>query len=992
MAIVMNSGQSRHRTALVLGALLVLSLPGGVAVAANHAWVTPDGREIPLTRSGNEWAVTFRSHAEVVPCSKRLAARGLGVVSDFRFSEASLTKRLEAVDASLRRRDLIRRDPAVTSVRRMYRLRESGSPLVSTGTFNVRVREDLTDQELDTLWRDYGVEVVEPVAGLRNTFLVQPGVAGGDEVVAARALAHDDRTVWAQPNFRAEIIPQQIAPADEFFSRQWYLQDAALSGDGISALGAWTTSQGQDVLIGMLDDACDVDHSDLRANYFGVGHDITVLGSGDDADQADPSPSVFGDRHGTAVMGVAVARGNTVGGRGVAFQSRFTASRGLNELPTFQEIASAYTFALQQDVDVHINSWSLPADQPNPSIIVDALTRAARDGRDPNPNDDEDVPFGMIIVFASGDGIRLNGGNDLPTGQDFTAVTDWEGLFQLDSVIGVGATDGLGRVAEYSNFAEELDLLAPGGTGELGILTTDNRDNNPDRLIFSVDDGFNVGGLGRNTAEADVDTGGDYTENFFGTSASCPMVAGVAALVISANPTLLASDVRIILEHSADRINPTDANYDNVSGRSRTYGYGRVNAAAAVQAASDARVSGGRAWPERPTESRLDGGTLSWNTDQRATEFLVVQSIGGFTFDNEVGDRFPQDGACYSVQQIGCAQQQDNLAPLPSTVEITAVVPFDELTRDDDGTCDDGCTHTMQGLTAGGGISYAVIARNGISRYSWGAVARLVEDNGGGGSNGSTPTGPRVTIMASLTEGQSPLTVVFTGNAQATTLAVDDNRAVWDFDTGDDTGTDALSRNATWTYEAAAGEIQTFTARLTMFDVDGNPGFAEIQITVEGPAQDEATGGGSSSIRIVVGIPGSVDSDVAAGLSPFAVQLSIDASDIGSVQSIVWDLGDGTTSTSLVVPHTYVNETSAELRIPITANVTSSGRLLTATRLITVFPGTAVIVTGDPTLDGAGIPDRQGTSAVTCGALGVWPVLLTAGCLCFARRRRRTYR
>jgi len=175
-----------------------------------------------------------------------------------------------------------------------------------------------------------------------------------------------------------------------------------------------------------------------------------------------------------------------------------------------------------------------------------------------------------------------------------------------------------------------------------------------------------------------------------------------------------------------------------------------------------------------------------------------------------------------------------------------------------------------------------------------------------------------------------------------------------------------------------------------MFDVDGNPGFAEIQITVEGPAQDEAAGGGSSSIRIVVGIPGTVGSDVPSGVSPFAVQLSIDASNIGDVQSIVWDLGDGTTSTSLVVPHTYINETSAELRIPITANVTASGRLLTATRLITVFPGSTVIRTGDPTLDGTGA--QAGTATTACGALGVWPVLLTAGCLGFARRRRRVYR
>ena len=107
-------------------------------------------------------------------------------------------------------------------------------------------------------------------------------------------------------------------------------------------------------------------------------------------------------------------------------------------------------------------------------------------------------------------------------------------------VLTVGATDANDVLASFSNTGNNIDLTAPG---------------------------TNI----RTTAK-----GGGYVSTA-GTSVSAPIVAGVAALVMSANPSLTPMQVQDILKQSADDLGATgwDANY----------GRGRVNAARAVSLA-----------------------------------------------------------------------------------------------------------------------------------------------------------------------------------------------------------------------------------------------------------------------------------------------------------------------------------------------------------------------------------------------------------------------
>jgi subtilisin-like proprotein convertase family protein len=101
-----------------------------------------------------------------------------------------------------------------------------------------------------------------------------------------------------------------------------------------------------------------------------------------------------------------------------------------------------------------------------------------------------------------------------------------------------------------------------------GIWTTDR----------SGHDGYTAG-------EADFgNVRGNYTHKFGGTSSACPGAAGVAALVLAANPDLTWRDVRAILARSCDKIDQEDGNYDE-TGHSHKYGHGRLNARAAVELA-----------------------------------------------------------------------------------------------------------------------------------------------------------------------------------------------------------------------------------------------------------------------------------------------------------------------------------------------------------------------------------------------------------------------
>lgn len=337
------------------------------------------------------------------------------------------------------------------------------------------------------------------------------------------------------------VVPMELrgrhVPDDPMFASQWPLENLAPGGTfdaDVDAPEAWAVTRGSpDVIIAVLDDGVQTDHPDLAANIRHAGRDFTVASSA-----VDGNPKSGGDIHGTAVAGIAAARGdNALGISGICPACTILPIRVFrsSNLGT----AAAFRYAVEQGADVIVNSWGYTREPTFAAddAVADAIEQAATEGRRGR---------GAIVVFGV-----TNEAVDNCRGPDLD-------ISSLDSVIAVGVSDHDDQIGG-SGYGECLDLVAPAKPRfrrTIGVVTTD-----------------------RTGPDGHVD--GAYFSSFGGTSAAAPLVGGVAALLVSLNPELTRTEVQRILEHTADKIDAPTANYDD-EGFSPVAGHGRLNAAQAL--------------------------------------------------------------------------------------------------------------------------------------------------------------------------------------------------------------------------------------------------------------------------------------------------------------------------------------------------------------------------------------------------------------------------
>lgn len=851
-------------------AVLIALVSSATATAGDLVYYA-GGKAYTLAESGTEFGVLLEETGAEASVRDMTSARGIGSLQ--RLPGAKYDSRYRMLVApSTSARARAGELPGVEWVRPVYRLGNSDSPLLATGQIIARLVPGLSEDEIASLFSDYGIQDAEPFDGLDDTYVIQvDGSVAGGEVSVAAALYLDDRTVYAHPNFAIRSGRRQVNPQDEFFRRQWHLQstgqDGATVGVDINVLTAWEKTMGEDIRVGMLDDACDVDHEDLRNNYLNIGQDINA---GDD----DPRPAQFGDRHGTSVMGLICAVANSDGVRGVAPNARFTATRGLG-FNTAAETASAYTFARQQNVDIHNNSWGYDFGVPAPDVVQDAIRTAYQDGRDGK---------GMVILFSSG-----NDGLESP-----------DDISSLPTVLAIGATNAADARATYSNYGPHLDLMAPSNPGDEGFLlnmpslvTTDNTDDAGYAEPGYNNDGFNDFG------EPNL-SNPDYTDDFGGTSGACPVAAGVAALILSTNTELTATQVRVVLEHTAVQVSAEDAAYDGITSRSDRYGYGRIDAGAAVEAASQSLTNGGLTWPDRVSDVRVTGNTLRWRNGDETKTVYIVQSDGIFQWT-------PEEAQTYDVGE----QVVQNVFVVFKDAEGAEDFEFEPPEF--------------------GESYFAIFAQNNVGRFSWGVAvdsngnvtdAGPVDagDSGGGDDEAVLPVNdvPKVSIDVTPRSGTSPLTVEFQGNALTNSEIV---HAQWDFGDG---SPPVEQRDTTHTYTVTDGTTTSFIATFTVEDTEGDTGQRSIAIQVSSDegAADPGDGGSSGSVEVV----GTDSAGAAAdtGVSPYTVEFTIDTADLpGVFNNVLWDLGDGTQADTVTVMHTYVNTSTAPATFAVQATVTT---------------------------------------------------------------------
>lgn len=346
------------------------------------------------------------------------------------------------------------------------------------------------------------------------------GAPAGSIASDAAALATDARE------------PPPSAP-DPGLGRQWHLLNSGQFGGivGEDLRLADLPETGEGVLVAVIDGAVQISHPDLVWRFVpGASYSYRTGGTdpsppqGSSQSGIDTDPGGADDAHGTAVAGIiAATANNSIGGRGVAPRARLM---GLDVLvnPTDANIADAVSRAVESGAAVVNNSWG-PLDPGSGGDLSytkaslawkRAVERAVTEGRSGR---------GTVIVFAAG-----NGGN-------WQDRSDYDEFTNDPNVIAVGAVDDRGRVIGFSEPGANV-LIA-------GFSGVDLR-RGPDRPGIYTTDIAGRRGYG-DTSDADP----DYTQIFRGTSASAPMISGIVALMLQANPLLTWRDVRWILAHTA---------------------------------------------------------------------------------------------------------------------------------------------------------------------------------------------------------------------------------------------------------------------------------------------------------------------------------------------------------------------------------------------------------------------------------------------------------
>lgn len=329
---------------------------------------------------------------------------------------------------------------------------------------------------------------------------------------------------------------------DPLYACQWYLNSP--EWQHINVEPVWTDGiKGEGINVAIVDDGMYHAHEDLKDNV-----DVSLnfdYGGNED---------IYGrvDHHGTHVAGMIAARDNDIGVRGVAPRATVY---GYNILSGFNATGLNILDAMSRNgvvTAVSNNSWG-PRDGPGLGRIFSLWKDYVKGG----------VTFGyegkgIFYAFAAGNGHFLGDDSNLDELANNYAVT---------AVCSVHAP---GNRAGYSELGANLWVCAPSNDrpgslgGTLGILTTENSDR--------------------------------YFQDFGGTSAATPIVAGVAALTRDANPDLTWRDIKLILAASAQKNDPTSPGWEDgapmhpISSSDRyhfnhEYGFGLVNAAGAVDLA-----------------------------------------------------------------------------------------------------------------------------------------------------------------------------------------------------------------------------------------------------------------------------------------------------------------------------------------------------------------------------------------------------------------------
>ena len=278
--------------------------------------------------------------------------------------------------------------------------------------------------------------------------------------------------------------------------------------DLIKAPTAWNNGYtGQGITVAVLDTGVDYNHQDLKNNIWSNTKEIADNGIDDDGNgytddvqgwNFDSSNNNILDNngHGTHVSGTIAAENNGIGVTGIAYNSKIMPVKVLDANGSGSYANIAKGIYYAVDNGANVINLSLGGNSSN-----DTLKSAIEYASSKN----------VIVVMAAG-----NNGDSIPS---------YPARYAYNSGIAVGAVDQNNNLADFSNRS---------GSQEITYVTAPGVD------VYST-------------------IPNNQYANYNGTSMAAPHIAGVVALMLSANPNLTESQVRqIITSTSANSTNPPD--------------------------------------------------------------------------------------------------------------------------------------------------------------------------------------------------------------------------------------------------------------------------------------------------------------------------------------------------------------------------------------------------------------------------------------------------
>jgi len=430
----------------------------------------------------------------------------------------------------------------------------SQRPMVPTGEIYVVFQEGVSEEEQLIILDEFKLEMVERRSPERIILKVTP--KSPNPLKVAAILQKISLIKMAEPDLDALVEEYEFRePFDTLYSHQWQLRNPGFITDvqwttkkdaDAKVVDAWArlgSTGSDDIVIAVVDNGFDINHPDLMGKVY-KPFDLW----------SNSSKIEMGDArftHGTPCASVALAASNGVGIVGSAPAAKFMPVSGTSF--SLRATEKMFNYCIDNGADIISCSWGTTdsAFDLNPMKIA-AISKAARKGRNGK---------GCVILFAVGN-------DDLDYVSYYAAHPD---------VIAVAATTSKDQHADYSNRGREVTICAP-SNGDWPITAA----------RASWDEGISWE-TGEYRWWRDGRSRGSNYKHFGGTSSACPLVAGICALILTANPALTAAEVKEILTQTADQVGGPS---EYINGHSLKFGHGRVNADKAVAEALRRKDSG----------------------------------------------------------------------------------------------------------------------------------------------------------------------------------------------------------------------------------------------------------------------------------------------------------------------------------------------------------------------------------------------------------------